>query len=394
MSLLERIKEKYLRGSSPFKGITGRALSRIIRDMPVPFERWDLVNQEIKRGVYKDLEEVMGYPTSVNFKLKRKNFENFLCNYFNGDYCVGTGSGTSALYLALTALGIGEGDEVITTPYTYISTALSIARTGAKPVFADIDEKYSIDASKVEEKITDNTEAILPVHLYGNLSDMDMIIHIADSYDLNVVEDCSQAHTSTYNGDSLPYGDIGCFSFHTSKLVGGMGNAGAIVTDNHNLLEKIKDFVDPWSEGENSKKLTPSYIDAIQSIFIKAKLKRGDKWTEKRRKIAKIYSDNLKDVVKTPEEREGSKHSYFRYSIEAKERDRLQKRLLVKGIESRRDYQTPIHLTDAFKDLSYKKGDFPRAEKASKGILCLPCHQFMGEKDAYKVIKEVRSFYS
>jgi dTDP-4-amino-4,6-dideoxygalactose transaminase len=342
------------------------------------------------------LEKILSFRSDYEFWFYEREFEREFAKYCGKKFGVGVASGTAALQLALVAAGIKPGDEVITVPYTFIATALAISNVGAKPVFVDIDAKtYTIDVDKIEEAITERTKAILPVHLYGHPCNMDKIIKIAKEYGLKVIEDCAQAHGSEYKNKKIPVGDVGCFSFHTSKILGGLGNGGIVVTDDKEIKRKIEILKDPTANEElvRLSKRTPCELDAVQIVFLKAKLPFLKKWVEKRRKNAQIYSEELVGTsIKPPVEDKNVKHSYFRYVIRLNKRDKLQRFLFKNGVETRIEYSLPIHLTKTFRYLGYKNGDFPVAEKCSGEVLSLPISQFLEEEEIKKIIGLIKLF--
>ena len=335
--------------------------------------QYESIKEEINGAIIRVLERgnfILGEEVS--------KFEEEFSSYCNVKYGIGVASGTDALTLAIRALGIGRGDEVITVPNTFIATVDAIVRNGAKPVFVDIDEEsYNIDVNKIEEKITKNTRAVIPVHMYGQPADMDPILDIAEANNMYVIEDASQAHGAEYKGKKVgSLGDIAAFSFYPSKNLGAVGDAGIIVTNNEELADKIRvlrnygqrkkyyhDFI-----GYNSR------LDEIQAAVLRVKLKYLDVWNEKRRELAKIYNEQFSDVreIKPPIEMDYAKHVYHLYVIRCKNRDELRQYLKSKGISTGIHYPIPIHLQEAYKYLGYRSGDFPITEKYADEILSLP----------------------
>jgi len=323
-----------------------------------------------------------------------KKFEEEFSKYIGVKYGVGVNSGSDALFLALKALGIGKGDEVITVSHTFISTVDAIVRNGAKPVFVDIEpDTYCIDATKIEEAITNKTKAILPVHLYGHPADMDQIMEIAKKYNLFVIEDACQAHGAEYKGKRVGgIGDIGCFSFYPVKNLGACGDGGMIVTNNEELATKLKmlrnygslkkyyyDFV-----GVNSR------LDEIQAAILREKLKYLDEWNEKRRKIAKLYNEHLEDAdVITSIEKEYAKHVYHLYVIRCKNRDALQQCLLKNGIQTQIHYPIPVHKQRAYLSLGFNI-TLPVTEKVCNEILSLPMHPWLKEDEVSRIVGVIR----
>ena len=324
-----------------------------------------------------------------------ERFEEEFSKYVGAKYGIGVNSGSDALFLALKALGIGEGDEVITVSHTFISTADAIARNGAKPVLVDIDpDTYCVDVSRIEERITNKTRAILPVHLYGHPADMQPITEIARRYNLAVVEDACQAHGAEFKGRKVgSIGDVGCFSFYPIKNLGAYGDGGMVVTDDEELAVKLKmlreygqpqkyhhDFI-----GVNSR------LDEIQAAILRVKLKYLDEWNEKRRRVAKLYDELLRNshLVK-PVEKEYAKHVYHLYVIRGEERDRLQRHLRANGIQTQIHYPIPVHRQKAYQAL-VADANMPATEKICQEILSLPMHPFLGEDEVQAVAECVRN---
>ena len=326
-------------------------------------------------------------------------FEEEFANYCGVKHAIGVASGSDALTLSLKALGIEEGDEVITVPNTFIATVDAISRNGAKPVFVDIDlETYNINVAKIEEKITDKTKAIIPVHLYGQPADMDAIIKIAKKkYDLKIIEDACQAHGAEYKGKKVgSLGEVGCFSFYPAKNLGAYGDGGMVVTNNEEIAERIKML---RNYGQSKKYYHDfmgynSRLDEIQAAVLRVKLRYLDEWNDKRREYAKLYNELLKNVsgVETPIEKEFVKHVYHLYVIRCKNRDELQQYLSSKGVSTGIHYPIPVHLQKAYKHLEYKQGDFPITEKYSKEILSLPMFPELLEDEIKYVVNCIKKF--
>ncbi len=325
-----------------------------------------------------------------------KNFEKEFASYCNAKNCIGVSSGTSALLIALKAAGIQQGDEVITTPHTFIATTEAITELNAKVKFADIDkETYTINPELIEKAITEKTKAIIPVHLYGQSADMDPIINIAEKHNLTIIEDCAQAHGAEYKGKKVPISKIGCFSFYPGKNLGAYGDAGAIVTNDDGIAEKARMLRD------HGRKKGDKYIhtitgsnyrlDALQAAILRVKLKHLDEWTERRRNNAKTYNDLLKDIVVTPKEAEYAKHVYHLYVIRVKKRDETQTFLKEKGISTGIHYPKPLHLQPAYKNMGYKEGDFPVTENISKDTLSLPMFPELSQEQISYIVDKINS---
>lgn len=326
-----------------------------------------------------------------------EKFEKAIAGYCGAKYALGVNSGTDALFLVLKAYGIGPGDEVITAPNSFLASASVIAAVGAKPVFADIRQDLNIDPQEIAGKITKKTRAIIPVHLTGRPADMGPINELAKKYNLKVVEDAAQAIGAEYRGKKAgSLGDAGCFSLHPLKTLNACGDGGAITTNDerlykiliqlHNIGLKNRDKSDIW--GYNSR------LDSIQASILNVKLQYLDQWTEARRKNAAYYIENLKAVVKVPQEERYERSVYHTFVIQAERRNELQEHLLKNGIESKIHYPIPIHLQRAASSLGHKKGDFPVCEKAAKMILSLPIHQGLNEGDLAHVLDKIKVFYN
>lgn len=323
-----------------------------------------------------------------------KAFEQSFADYVGVKNCVGVGNGTDALYIALKALGISEGDEVITVANTFIATSEAITMTGAKVVFVDCNkETYNIDVNKLEQAITGKTKAIIPVHLYGQPAEMDKIMDVAKKHNLYVVEDAAQAHGSVYKGLRIgTIGDMACFSFFPGKNLGAYGDAGAIVTNNDDFARTARMFanhgrVEKYNhefEGANSR------LDGLQAAILDVKLKHLDKWIERRRDIAKMYDTALKDIVITPSVLPDVKHVYHLYVIRTKNRDRIKKILAEKEIAIGIHYPIPLPFLKAYSYLGHMPEDFPVAYSMKDEILSLPIHGDMTDEQVEYVIASLK----
>jgi dTDP-4-amino-4,6-dideoxygalactose transaminase len=322
-------------------------------------------------------------------------FEKEFATFCDTRFGVGVGSGTDALWMALLGLGIGRGDEVITVPDTFIATAEAISYCGAKPVFVDVDPvTYNMDPSKVEASITKKTKAIIPVHLFGQVADMDPILEIGRKRKLFVVEDASQAHGAEYKGKKAgSMGDAGCFSFYPGKNLGAYGEAGAVVTSNEELDKKMRMLRD---HGQ-AKKYYHSLIgwnarmDGIQGAVLSVKLKHLSAWNEGRRRNAAIYDELLKGVkgVTIPKQAKYAKHVYHIYAIRVSDRDRLIASLAEKDIHCGIHYPIPLHLLEAYKSLNLGKGSFPVAEKSASEFVSLPMFPELSREQISRVSSEL-----
>ena len=325
--------------------------------------------------------------------------EKELADYIGTKFAVGCSSGTDALLLALMALDIKEGDEVITTPYTFFATAGSIARTGAKPVFVDIEpDTFLIDVSKIEAKISLKTKAIMPVHLFGQCVDMKPLIELAKKYNLKVIEDSAQAIGAKYQGKKTgTIGDIGCFSFFPSKNLGCFGDGGLVTTNNEKTYERLKTLRVHGGQkqyqhleiGLNAR------LDALQAVVISTKLPYLDSWTEKRRKNADFYNQQFKDNsnIVTPTAKSDCYHIYNQYVIRTPNRDELKAYLTEKGIGNAIYYPLSLHQQKCFEYLGYHQGSFPESEKVAKESLAIPIYPDLTDEQKDYVTKTINSFF-
>ena len=306
-------------------------------------------------------------------------FEELFAAYTQTRYVMGVNTGTSALHLSLLAAGIGKGDEVITTPFTFIATVSAIDYTGATPVFVDIDPvSFTIDPAKIEAAITPRTKAILPVHLYGQPADMDPIIEIAKRHGLVVIEDAAQAHGAEYKGRRVgSIGDLGCFSFYPGKNLGAYGEGGAVTTNNPEFARTIRMLRD-WGAERRYYHDLKGYnyrLEGVQGAVLKVKMKYIEGWTEARRTVAARYDVALADSgIPTPHAAPDRRHVYHIYAIRDAQRDALQTYLQNQGVSTGIHYPIPVHLQGAFAELGHKDGDFPHSEAAAREVLSLPMY--------------------
>lgn len=343
---------------------------------------------DIKNEILSCINEILEsshYILGENVKM----FEEEVKNYLGVSNAIGVASGTDALHLALKALNIQKGDEVITTPFTFFATVEAILYVNARPVFVDIEETtYNIDPSKIEEKITPNTKAIIPVHIFGCPADMPKINQIAQEYGLKVIEDAAQAFGAGIRGKKVgSFGNLGCFSFYPSKNLGCFGDGGMVVTDDSELAEKIRILRNHGSPGIYIHETVGlnSRLDEIQAGILRVKLKQIDHYNEQRRKKAEIYTKLLSDAVITPKEINSAYHVYHLYSIRSSMRNKIKETLLKHGIPSVVYYPVPMHLQKALNFLGYKEGDFPVAEAVSKEILSLPIYPELPDEDLHEI---------
>jgi len=320
-------------------------------------------------------------------------FEQAFADFCETKHAIGISSGTDALHLALLACGVGPGDEVITTPFTFIATTEAISMCGARPVFADIDLRtYNIDPNQVETVITPRTKAILPVHLYGQPADMDALVKIARRHNLSIIEDAAQAHSARYKERRTgTLADAACFSFYPGKNLGAYGDAGAVVTNNNEIAERI--FL-LRNHGRQSKyeHLIEGYgnrLDALQAAILKVKLAHLDDWNHSRRAIAALYTKLLSDNpdIITPFVPPWAEPVWHLYVVRLQERDAMRKRLKEAGIASGIHYPIPLHLQPAYQHLGLQSGAFPNAEKAANEVLSLPIYAELKESQVAQIVE-------
>jgi dTDP-4-amino-4,6-dideoxygalactose transaminase len=317
-------------------------------------------------------------------------FEREFADYCQAPHGAAVNSGTSALHLALLAAGIGPGDEVITTPFTFVATAAAVCNAGARPVFVDIrPESFTLDPAQIEAAITPRTRAIIPVHLYGQTADMDPILEIANRHGLTVIEDACQAHGAEYEGRRAgSMGDLGCFSFYPGKNLGAYGEGGFVVARDAEHAKKVRMLRD-WGQERKYEHVLPGFnfrMDGIQGAILRVKLRRLEEWTEGRRAAAKRYARLLADAgVGIPAEMPYARHVYHVYAIRTDDRRGLQEALAAEQIQSGIHYPIPVHLQPAYASLGYKAGDFPEAEAAAREVLSLPMFPELAEPEQARV---------
>jgi dTDP-4-amino-4,6-dideoxygalactose transaminase len=325
-------------------------------------------------------------------------FEKNVAAYCNSKFAIGVSSGTDALLISLMALGVKPGDEVITTPFTFFATAGSVVRVGAKPVFVDIDPgTFNIDPSAIEEKITEKTKAIIPIHLFGQVAVMELITEIARGHNLAVIEDAAQAIGASRNGTIAGnFGDCGCFSFYPTKNLGCFGDGGLVTTNDEETADQVKILRNHGQDPVYFYRIIGGNfrLDGIQGAVLDVKLKYLDRWNEKRRQNAALYDSLLADSpVKTPKIDAGNVSIYHQYTIAAPERDKLREFLAENDVGSAVFYPKPLHLQDCFRELGYKRGDLPAAEKACNEVLSLPVYPELSQDQIEHVAATVLKYY-
>ncbi len=350
-----------------------------------------LIKDEIDAGFKKVFEKgdyILGEQAQI--------FEKSFAQYCDVQYGVGVNSGTDALHLALQAIDIQEGDEVIVPTHTFIATALCVSFCRAKVVFVDIEEKtYNIDPKSIEKAITKKTKAIIPVHIYGQPANMDEIVAIARKHGIKVVEDAAQAHGSRYKGKRVgSLGDVACFSFYPTKSLGACGDAGMIVTNNKEIYEKALMLRDYGRKGRYEHKIkgTNSRLDTLQAVVLNAKLKHLDQWNEMRAKSAAMYAKLLSSIpsVVTPITENDRTHVFQTYAVRVPNRDKVVEAMKAKGIGVLIHYPIPLHMQEAYADLGYKQGDFPVAEHVAQNILSLPMFPHITQEQIDMVVKALK----
>lgn len=325
-----------------------------------------------------------------------REFEDEFAAYCGVKYGIGVNSGTDALYIALAALDIKCGDEVIVPTFTFIATALCISYTGAKPVFVDIDEEtYNLDAKKLEKAINKNTKVILPVHLYGQPADMKEILAVAQKHNIVVMEDACQGHGSTYQGKRAGgIGKIGCFSFYPTKSLGAFGDGGMIVTDSKEICDQSKMLRDYGRKDRynHSIKGYNSRLDTMQAVVLRAKLKRLDQWNKMRQDNAALYCQLLKETpaIKTPKIKSDRTHVFQTFAVRVPNRTQVMEKMKEAGIDVLIHYPIPLHLQEAYQELNYKKGDFPVSEKICDDIMSLPMSPHMKKQEIEYVCETLK----
>ncbi len=348
---------------------------------------------DIKEEIFKELIEVF---ESGQFILGKKvgQFEQQVKDLLGVRQAVSLASGTDALHIALKALEIGQGDEVITTPFTFFATVEAITYVGARPVFVDIEEEsFNINPDLIEDKITKRTKAIIPVHLFGHPSDMIRIMDIARRHGLRVIEDCAQSFGASLKGTMTgSFGDAGCFSFYPSKNLGAFGDGGMIVFNSQELEETIRRLRNHGSLGGYIHEIVGhnSRLDEIQAAVLLVKLRRIRQYNEQRRRCASLYTEFLRGLpIRCPVEKQGAYHVYHQFTIRSTHRDSIKGHLQRAGISSVVYYPIPLHLQKALSYLGHKEGEFPVAEAISREVLSLPIYPELERDDIFKTCEMI-----
>ena len=361
-------------------------------------KNWEYLSEykEIKEEILKAVDEVFSSGWLI-LGSKVKEFEEAFSKYCSLKYGVGVNSGTDAIFLALKALNIGEGDEVITVSNTAVPTVSAICAAGAKPVFVDVlKDSYLMDTSKIEEKINKKTKCILPVHLYGQAVELEAILDICKNNNIALVEDCAQSHGATYKGKMTgSYSDIAAYSFYPTKILGTYGDGGLCATNSEDLSKRLKmlrmygmdkEYYSEFS-GYNSR------LDEVQAAILLVKMKLLDKQIKHRQAVAQRYSEGLKDLdIKLPVIKKNCSHNFYLYVVQVDERDELIDFLRKRGIEAKIHFPYPIHLMRGYKYLGYKAGDFPNTEYLARHIVSLPMNAEITQDEVDKVVEGIRDF--
>jgi dTDP-4-amino-4,6-dideoxygalactose transaminase len=368
------------------------AMSAVAPQEPaVPFLDLGAQYASIRDEVLEALREVAESTTYV-LGPKVAEFEESFARYVGAKHCVGVNSGTSALHLALICAGVQPGDEVVTVPMTFVATSWAISYIGAKPVFVDVDPvTYTMDVRQVERRITRRTRAILPVHLYGQPADLEPLLEIGRHHDIPVIEDAAQAHGATYHGRGAgTLGFCGCYSFYPGKNLGAYGEAGAAVTDDAEVAQRLRALRDhAQSRRYHHAELGFNYrMDAFQGAVLSVKLKHLESWTEARRRLAQRYREGLARLpLKLPAEAAGRRHVWHLFVVLHPRRDEIRRKLEARGIPTGLHYPVPVHLQDAYSHLSHKEGDFPIAERVARDCFTLPLYPEMTDEQQDRVIQ-------
>lgn len=365
--------------------------------MKIPFVSLKPMHDEIRAGLDAAYNKVLDNSYFIQGE-ELKLFEEEFANYCDSKFCIGVATGLDAITLILRAMDIGEGDEVIVPSNTFIATALGVSYAGAKPVFVEpLIETYNIDVTKIEEKITSKTKAIIAVHLQGRPADMDPIRKIADQHGLKVIEDAAQAHGALYKGRKVgSLGDAAAFSFYPGKNLGALGDGGCVVTIDEALALKVRQIGNYGSDYKyhHIYKGVNSRLDELQAAFLRVKLPELDKWNEYRRHVALRYSEKIKnDLITLPLLPDDDfKHIYHVYVIRCDRRDELEKYLNDNGIGTVKHYPVPMHLQEAYSDLGISEGELPIAEEISRTVLSIPMYYGITDEEVDYIADKLNAF--
>ena len=365
--------------------------------MKVPFATFLPMHNEIRKDLDAAYNQVLDRSYFIQGEECTK-FEEEFAAYCDAKYCIGVATGLDALWLVLKSMGIGKGDEVIVPSNTYIATALAVSFVGAKPVFVEPTiETYNIDVTKIEEKINENTKAIIAVHLQGRAADMDAVNAIAQKYNLKVIEDAAQAHGTRYKGRKVgTLGDAAGFSFYPGKNLGALGDGGCVVTNDKELADKVRALGNYGSDYKyhHIYQGTNSRLDEMQAAFLRVKLPHLDKWNADRKRIAEKYLQGITNpLIKLPlASTDEYEHIYHVFVIRCDRRDELERYLNESGIGTVKHYPIPMHLQEAYKELGLEQGDLPIAEEISNTVLSIPMYYGMTDEEVEYVIEALNRF--
>ena len=362
--------------------------------MPLPFVDLQAQHRSIRGEMETAIQRVLDSGRFVGGP-EVEGFEEEFARYLGVKHAMGVGNGTDALQLALKAAGVGQGDEVITSPFTFTATAEAIVHVGARPVFVDVDDTYTLDVSQVADRITPRTKAVIPVHLYGQTADMAPLMDLAQRHNLIVVEDAAQAQGARYHGSRAgSLGHIACFSFYVTKNLGALGDAGAVVTGDDRLAQAVRQLRDHGRSGHYLHEIVGfnSRLDALQAAVLRVKLLHLDDWNAARRRVAHAYGEHLASSgLSLPHVAAGREPIYHLYVVRTPDREKLRERLEAAGIGTGIHYPIPLHLQPAYRSLGYERGSQPNSELWANQVLSLPMYAEMTETQVEQVASAVRS---
>ncbi len=367
--------------------------------MQVPFFELKAQYQQIKSDVDQAVQEVFESGNFIRGE-KVKAFENTFSKTIGVKHCIGVGNGTDALFLILKAYGIGDGDEVITPAFSWISSSETITHCGATPVFADVDAGfYTLDPIDVEKKITSNTKAVIAVHLYGQVTDMNALQSLCKKHNLKLIEDCAQAHLSGSEGKIAgSIGDAGAFSFYPTKNLGACGDAGCVTTNDSSIVDFIRRYANHGAleKDDNEFEGINSRLDELQAAVLLAKLKHLPTWTQQRIHHATVYSEKLKNVsgIILPKPPPNSIHTFHLFVMQCNRRDALKSFLYKHGIETSIHYPKALHNLPAYQYLKHKPEDFPVSHSLQNTVLSLPIYPELTSRQIEFVCERILEFYS
>lgn len=379
---------RHYRRFAPVLDLAGRAY----RSRVLSYDAYDQHNLEVQAEIAEELGRVLSARGTFELWACSKRFEAHFAAWCGRRHGIGTASGTAALQIALTAAGVGPGDEVITSAHTFIATVLAIHNTGARPVLVDPEPgDLCLGAAAVEAALTPRTRAVVPVHMHGHIGDLRPLLALARTRGLVVIEDCAQAHGATLDGVRVPIGGTGCFSFFASKPLGGAGNGGMIVTDDDALAARCERARDP--EGSDPIVLaaarTPSYVDALEAALLTARLPRLPAWQAARAENAAYYRGRLGDLCPVLP-RPGVASAWYSFVVRVPDRDRVKSRMLLGGVETKVEYDPGLLDSPTLAALGLRPEAFPVAREAQRAGLSLPMHPFLSEADRGRVVDTLR----